>query len=324
MAINITVFPYISPRIIQIDDPQTDITIQEIVNAVRDWEDSILGEGFPILIDAAGKEDLGSGKYVGITATLQDAQIKFEARTTPLDNGSGRTCDATDSSGTQLYVDDADFVTAGVYAGCTVFNMTTGEMAVVYEVADQYTLNHFTLTGAGSSGWTSGDNYKVYPNERCSISGGNLVAVDDGGSSIDPILPSFNVQVSRESSTSAALLEGSGGVTAAAVADAVWDEALADHTDSGSAGEALDDASTYTIPTASDVADAVWDETLSEHSDSGSTGEALDDASEAAPTAGDVADAVWDEAAGDHVSSDTMGEQAQDTLKKAKLAAFKL
>lgn len=37
-----------------------------------------------------------------------------------------------------------------------------------------------------------------------------------------------------------------------------------------------------------------------------------------------ITDAVWDEAAGDHVTPGTTGEQAEDTLKKAKLAAFKL
>lgn len=38
----------------------------------------------------------------------------------------------------------------------------------------------------------------------------------------------------------------------------------------------------------------------------------------------DIADAVWDETAADHTTAGTTGEQAEDTLKKAKLAAFKL
>ena len=37
-----------------------------------------------------------------------------------------------------------------------------------------------------------------------------------------------------------------------------------------------------------------------------------------------IAGAVWDALSADHTIADTMGEQAQDTLKKAKLAAFKL
>ena len=37
-----------------------------------------------------------------------------------------------------------------------------------------------------------------------------------------------------------------------------------------------------------------------------------------------IAGAVWEELAADHTTADTMGEQAEDTLKKAKLAAYKL
>ena len=61
--------------------------------------------------------------------------------------------------------------------------------------------------------------------------------------------------------------------TAAAIADAVWDEAIAGHATSGSTGEALGNA---TAPTAAQVADAVWEEAIADHSGtSGSTAEAL-------------------------------------------------
>lgn len=60
--------------------------------------------------------------------------------------------------------------------------------------------------------------------------------------------------------------------TAAAVADAVWDEAIAGHAGAGSAGLALSGAS---APSAATVADAVWDEVLSGHAGVGSTGAAL-------------------------------------------------
>lgn len=65
----------------------------------------------------------------------------------------------------------------------------------------------------------------------------------------------------------------------AAIADAVWTEVLSAHTGvAGGAADRLD-----TIPTAADNADAVWDEPLADHDDSGSTGEALG----AAGSAGD-------------------------------------
>ena len=62
------------------------------------------------------------------------------------------------------------------------------------------------------------------------------------------------------------------GTTAAAtIADAVWDETIADHAGAGSTGEALSDGGT----SAATIADAVWDEVLSGHTDAGSAGKAL-------------------------------------------------
>jgi hypothetical protein len=74
------------------------------------------------------------------------------------------------------------------------------------------------------------------------------------------------------------------------------------------------------------IVDSVWEEAIADHNTSGSMGEALKDAQDSTnvPTAEEVADAVWDETAADHTAAGSTGEQAEDTLKKAKLAAFKL
>lgn len=207
MAINIQVYPNFSPRIIEVLAPTESVTVQELIDSIRAWEDSPIGANYPFLIDAAGKEDLGGGVKVGITATLQNAQIAFSGRTTPLDDGAGRTCDLTDPKGERLYVDDADFVTDGVYPGCTVLNDTTKELAAVTEVIDANNLDMFSLSGQGDLGWTVGDSYLVWPNVQCSITGGNLVAVDDTGDSISPVLQTPNVQIVRSSSSSATLQE---------------------------------------------------------------------------------------------------------------------
>lgn len=62
--------------------------------------------------------------------------------------------------------------------------------------------------------------------------------------------------------------------TAADIAGAVWDEALAGHLTAGSAGAALNGAGT-TPPTAEQVAAAVWNATIADFSATGSTGEQL-------------------------------------------------
>jgi len=93
--------------------------------------------------------------------------------------------------------------------------------------------------------------------------------------------------------------------TAAAIADAVWDEATADHVIAGSTGEAIAASGV----TAAAIADAVWDEATSGHAIVGSTGEALTDAASggSAPTAAAIADAVWDEATSGHVAGGSFG-----------------
>ena len=58
--------------------------------------------------------------------------------------------------------------------------------------------------------------------------------------------------------------------TAAAIADAVWGEAIADH--SGTSGSTAESLSNASAPTAAQVADAVWTEAIADHSGvSGST-----------------------------------------------------
>ncbi len=193
-----------SPRIILIQAPSTEITLQDLVDTLRNIEEEFLNLDDEHLVDASGKEDLGGGVRVGITAQLNNAQILFESRTSPLVTG---TITTGDSEGTNLKDSSATFQTDGIYAGCTVFNRDTQAMATVKEVVSETELFHFPLSGGDSTEWISGDNYAVYPNVQCSVSGGNLVAVDADGNSISPILQSANVQVVKTSSASATLQE---------------------------------------------------------------------------------------------------------------------
>ena len=198
----IVVHTYLSPRIVEILPPTTDVTVQEIVNALRDWEDDNLS--FDPLIDAAGKENLGGGVQVGITATLLNCQLMFTARSAPLEVG---TCTQDDTTGQRLIASGGTFITSGVYEGCTAYNETSGAMAGVNTVVSETELRHFKLGGGSRDTWLNGDTYKIYPNVQCSITGGNLVAVDENGVDISPVIQTPNVQVIRTSSSSATLME---------------------------------------------------------------------------------------------------------------------
>ena len=78
-----------SPRVVEVAAPSTELTVQDLVDTLRVSEEAFVeGLAFDKLIDAAGKEDLGGGVLVGITANLQDAQVSFEARRTPAETGN--------------------------------------------------------------------------------------------------------------------------------------------------------------------------------------------------------------------------------------------
>lgn len=72
-----------SPRIITVAAPSTEVTIQDLHDTIVSFEDSIEGGQYPRLIQSSGKEDLGGGVLVGVTSTLQNAKLAFEARGGP-------------------------------------------------------------------------------------------------------------------------------------------------------------------------------------------------------------------------------------------------
>lgn len=65
-------------RIIEVTTPTTTVTVQELVNTIRDWEDELPNMAYDKVIDAVGKADLGGGVTTGITLTLSSLwQIQF-------------------------------------------------------------------------------------------------------------------------------------------------------------------------------------------------------------------------------------------------------
>jgi hypothetical protein len=71
-------------KVITIEDTTDEITIQNLLNAVRQWEDELSSMDIGQVASAAGKEPLGGGVVVGITLTLLDNwRLAFEARDGP-------------------------------------------------------------------------------------------------------------------------------------------------------------------------------------------------------------------------------------------------
>lgn len=69
-------------KLIIITKPTTSVTIQNLINAIRDYEDEQENLEVARIANATGKEDLGGGVQVGITLELLDGwQVQFEERT---------------------------------------------------------------------------------------------------------------------------------------------------------------------------------------------------------------------------------------------------
>ncbi|MEK7622815.1 MAG: right-handed parallel beta-helix repeat-containing protein [Patescibacteria group bacterium] len=71
-------------RVIQVDSPQTVITIQDLLNQIRLYEEQPINLDYATIANAYGKQPLGGGSYIGITLELiNDWRIAFEARPGP-------------------------------------------------------------------------------------------------------------------------------------------------------------------------------------------------------------------------------------------------
>lgn len=71
-------------RVIQVDAPQTEVTIQDLLNQIRLYEEQLVNLDYGHIANAYGKQPLGGGAYVGITLELiNNWRIAFEARPGP-------------------------------------------------------------------------------------------------------------------------------------------------------------------------------------------------------------------------------------------------
>ena len=70
-------------QIITVMAPDTEITIQELHNKIREYEDDLDNHSYGIICDTSGKEQLLGGVQVGLTMVLYDWKVKFESRAGP-------------------------------------------------------------------------------------------------------------------------------------------------------------------------------------------------------------------------------------------------
>lgn len=211
-----------SPRIVHVVVPSTTISVQDIVDTLRQKEAELGALDDDSIIDAFGKEDLGSGRFVGITAVLNNAKLYFGDRNTQLVLST-----ITASVGSKVLIDTTqDFVALGVKIGDVIVNLTTGNNATILGVVNSTTLEVHGIAG----GFTPGDSYRIWWTEQCYVTGGNLLAVDVNGDPMDSVLPSSFTNTILSSATDAALVDGA--------STAVW-QSLDQTWPAGSMGERM-------------------------------------------------------------------------------------
>lgn len=193
-----TVAWQLSPRIITIPAPITEITIEDLQDTLLDLEQTEQGIVWPHLRNLSGGENLGGGTSVGFTMELQNAQIAFEARVNPKESGTAT------STGTNTLIDStASFITNGVIPGAFIVNYDDKSFTTVISVDSETQITHQLLQKGSNNDWTIGDTYTVTNEIQCQVSGGNLVAVDTGGLEISPIFATVGTQILKTSSSSA-------------------------------------------------------------------------------------------------------------------------
>lgn len=250
------------PRIIWVNAPRTELTVQDLIDTIRGvLEYHLDAMDDPTLIsDFGGKQDLGGGTAVGLTLELNNAVVAFEARSTEFYDGYVSTPDVADAYGDTLIDAYATFITDEVAIGDLVVNLTDLSKATVLSVQSETELRTTPLAGGTTNKYNSNDHFDLYHVFECEVSGGNLVAVDYDGYAISQILPTFGTQVKVTAASSATISEGTGGATveeidtylsanhgagswqgtpAGTTADAVWNELRSGHTISGSFGESI-------------------------------------------------------------------------------------
>ncbi|MCK5431995.1 MAG: hypothetical protein KAJ03_04585, partial [Gammaproteobacteria bacterium] len=149
-----------SPRIAEVQSPSVEFIAQDIVDTLRGDEFSFQGASYLKLLNAAGKEDLGGGVSVGITASLQDVKVAFEPRTAPAETGAVTTGSGVPVNGRQTFIDtSATFITNGVQRGSLVINFTDNSIADVFSVDSETQLTTRSLVNGIGNTYDVSDTY---------------------------------------------------------------------------------------------------------------------------------------------------------------------
>lgn len=198
--------PHLSPRLVTVPTVDGDeISVQSTHDQLKTWEERPDSQSYPLIVKTAGKDDLGGGLFAGLNLQFQDAQIEFEANTTPIQTGTVTTANA---AGTTLTDSAATFVTNLVKRGDWLVNFTDQSVSSVRTVDSEIQLTCVKLEGGTDNDFDVPDDYAIFGIIQKDLNGGNFTAVDANGATISSVFTSFGNQVIRTASVSATLTSG--------------------------------------------------------------------------------------------------------------------
>lgn len=217
----------LNPRLFWIPKTIDNVALQDYIDTARKVHEHNLMNLSQVnhIVDAAGKEELGGGQLVGITATNRNVQVAFDFDPTPTSAGSVTT---PDSTGTVLYDDSATFEDDGVTPGAWIVNFSDVSISAVISVDSQKQITCIPLGGGTDNKWDNSDSYVIWNVTQKTILGGNLVAVDENEDDMGVVFPTPLTQVITTRSSSATLQDLE-AIQYASYQNAVWIQPSATH-----------------------------------------------------------------------------------------------
>jgi hypothetical protein len=178
----VTVDFEMSPRIATVPISLDAVTVQDWHDTLTNIQGRPENMSFDDLIDSAGKEDLGGGVAVGVTATMQNCKIAFSARLGPSYvqcTVSGGNIVALDGNGDPMSPIEPTAFTQIITAASSSATLLKSAAAALIE---KLLRNRLELSDGGVGNWVLYDDDDVTPLLSWDVTdkNGNPIAVPAG------------------------------------------------------------------------------------------------------------------------------------------------
>lgn len=134
-------------KLIIVELPATEVTCQELLNAIREHEADLMNLDLASIATASGKEEVGTNLFTGITLRLIDWKVKFADREPPTwitceIKGGNLLCWDTEESKYVNPIEPAAYVTAVKTAAVSAVMVASDYEEIADNVWDEAFIEH--------------------------------------------------------------------------------------------------------------------------------------------------------------------------------------